>query len=262
MSDGIVVATDDGVLVVTIDRADRGNALRGQDMTALADAIADAARHQTARAVLIRANGKHFCTGADLSADARGERQSIGGQMRNLPHTANKLVRTLWDVPLPVVAAVQGRAMGLGLHVALASDFVVAAESAVFQEPFADIGFSGDSGATFLLTRLVGVARAKELLLRAKPVTAPTALAWGLIGEVCADGAVDTTARALATELAAGPTFSLGLSKRLLHRHLTAQIDEALEAEAAAVELSIRSDDFKTGIRSFGSKERPPFTGA
>lgn len=261
MSDGIRVESDGDVLVVTIDRADKGNALRGADTAAIADAVADGARQQTARAVLIRSDGKHFCTGADLSSDARGGKQSIGGQMRNLPHTAHRLVRTLWDVPLPIVAAVQGRAMGLGLHMALASDFVVAAETATFQEPFSGIGFSGDSGATFLLTRLVGVARAKELLLRGTPVGAPTALEWGLIGQVCPDADLDARARALAAELAAKPTFSVGLSKRLLHRHLTAQIDEALEAEATAVELSIRSDDFKTGIRSFGAKTPPPFSG-
>ena len=261
MSDGVVVEADDDVLVITIDRADKGNALRGVDMEAIADAVANAAREQSARAVLIRANGKHFCAGADLSSDARGDRQTIGGQMRGLQHTANRLVRTLWDTPLPVVAAVHGRAMGLGLHVALAADFVVAGESAKLQEPFANIGFSGDSGATFLLTRLVGVARAKELLLRATPISASTALEWGLIGHVCPDIAVEAESRALASELAAKPTFSIGVSKRLLHRHLTVQIDEALEAEATAVELTIRSDDFKTGIRSFGSKTPPPFSG-
>src|SRR5881227_1021404 len=140
MSDGIVVESDGDVLVLTIDRADKGNALRGVDMAAIADAASEAARERSARAVLIRANGKHFCTGADLSSDARGEKDTIGGQMRGLPHTAHRLVRTLWDTPLPVVAAVQGRAMGLGLHVALASDFVVAGESAKLQEPFATIG--------------------------------------------------------------------------------------------------------------------------
>lgn len=262
MSDGVEISSDGDVLVITTNRPDRANALRGADMATIADAIADASREQTARAVLLLSTGRHFCTGADLSPDARGGRQAIGGQMRNLPHTANRLVRTLWDTPLPVIAAVQGRAMGLGLHVALASDFVIAAESAIFQEPFAQIGFVGDSGATFLLTRLVGLSRAKELLLRGSALPAAIAFEWGLVGQVQPDGELQGAARALAAEMAAKPTFSIGLSKRLLHRHLTVQLDEALEAEATAVELSIRSDDFRTGISSFGSETTPTFSGS
>lgn len=261
MSDAIVSSIDSDVLTVTLNRPDRANALRSEDMEAVADAVSDAARSMSARSVLINASGRHFCAGADLSVEARGPRSSIGGQMRGLPHTANRLIRALWDSPLPVVAAVQGKAIGLGMHIALASDFVVAAESAVFQEPFATIGFSGDSGATFLLTRLVGISRAKELLLRATPLPAPTAVEWGLISAAVPDGDLKAEAQSLATEMAAKPTFSIGLSKRLMHRHLTAQLDEALEAETTAVELSIRSDDFKAAIAAFGSKTPPEFSG-
>lgn len=258
---GVRTEIEGGIAVVTLDRPQKRNALRGSDMVAVADALLSVEREQAARAVLLRASGTDFCAGADLSADARGGRQPIGAQMRGLPATANWLIRTIWNCPLPVVAAVQGRAVGLGLHIALASDFLIAGRSALFQEPFAKIGFCGDSGATFLLPRLIGLARAKQMLLRGKAIDADTALGWGLVSEIIEDALLEDAARAIAVELAAGPTFSLGLSKRLLQRHTITSLDEALEAEATAVEISLRSEDFKAGIAAFATRTAPSFSG-
>ena len=255
--------TGGGVLRVTLARPDNANALRGQEVAVLIRALEDAAAGGEVRAVLLRAEGRNFCGGADLvAANAPGgERPPLGGMIRRLGASAHRLVRTLWELPVPTVAAVQGRAAGLGLHLALACDFVVAAETAAFSEPFARRGFTADSGATFLLPRLVGVARAKRMLLRGEVVPAPRALDWGLIGDVVPEAELAGTAEDLAAELAAGPTLVHGLVKALISDHLTADLPRALDAEARTVELSLRGADFREGIRAFLERRDPAFTG-
>jgi 2-(1,2-epoxy-1,2-dihydrophenyl)acetyl-CoA isomerase len=157
---------------------------------------------------------------------------------------------------------VQGRASGLGLHVALACDVVVAGDSATFAEPFLARGFSADSGGTFLLPRLIGMARAKKLLFFGQPITASTAEAWGMIADVVPDDDLDSVSRARVRELAGAATVALGLTKASLHRHQqSSDITDALAAEATAVELSVRTDDFKEGIRAFEEKRPPTFNG-
>ena len=144
---------------------------------------------------------------------------------------------------------------------ALACDLTVAATSATFAEPFSDRGFNVDSGGSWLLPRFVGLTHAKQLLYTARPVDAETALAWGLVTEVVADERVGDRAAEVAGEMASRPTFAIGAMKDLLHRNLTSSLADAVEREAAAVELSIRSDDFKEGMRAFVEKRPPQFTG-
>ncbi|WP_207945811.1 enoyl-CoA hydratase-related protein [Actinomadura sp. 7K534] len=262
-ADGVRCEVTGGVLRVTLARPDRANALRGQDMGVLLRALEDAAAGGAVRAVLLRGEGRNFCGGADLVAAnvPGGERPPLGAMIRNLSATAHRLVRTLWDLPVPSVAAVQGRAAGLGLHLALACDFVVAADTAAFSEPFAQRGFTADSGGTFLLPRLIGVARAKQMLIRGAVVPAPRALEWGLIGEVVPADELAAAAGDLAAELAAGPTLVHGLTKALISEHLTADLPRALDAEARTVELSLRGEDFKEGVRAFLGRRAPLFTG-
>ncbi|TDC72023.1 enoyl-CoA hydratase [Actinomadura sp. GC306] len=263
-ADGVRCEVAGGVLHVTLARPDRANALRGGDMGVLLRALEDAAAGGAVRAVLLRGEGRNFCGGADLvaaNAPGGGERPPLGAMIRNLSATAHRLVRTLWELPVPTVAAVQGRAAGLGLHLALACDFVVAADTAAFSEPFARRGFTADSGGTFLLPRLVGIARAKQMLIRGAVVPAARALEWGLIGEVVPADELAGTARDLAAELAAGPTLVHGLTKALISEHLSADLPRALDAEARTVELSLRGEDFKEGIRAFLGRRAPAFTG-
>ncbi|WP_395109899.1 enoyl-CoA hydratase/isomerase family protein [Actinomadura sp. SCN-SB] len=251
------------VLRLTLARPGKANALRTEDMTVLLRALEDAAAGGTVRAVLLRAEGRNFCGGADLvTANVPGgERPPLGAMIRGLASVSHRLVQTLWDLPVPAVAAVQGRATGLGLHLALACDFVVAAETATFSEPFAQRGFTADSGATYLLPRLIGIARAKQMLIRGVVVPAPQALDWGLIGDVVPEAELAGAAEELATELAAGPTLVHGLTKALISDHLIADLPRALAAEARTVELSLRGEDFKEGIRAFLGRRAPAFTG-
>ncbi|MFA1538146.1 enoyl-CoA hydratase-related protein [Actinomadura monticuli] len=261
--DGVRCEVAGGVLRVTLARPDKANALRSEDIAALLRALEDAAAGGAVRAVLLRGEGRNFCGGADLAAaNAQGgDRPPLGAMIRNLSASAHRLVRTLWELPVPAVAAVQGRAAGLGLHLALACDFVVAADTAAFSEPFARRGFTADSGATFLLPRLIGVARAKQMLIRGTVVPAPRALEWGLIADVVPADDLAGAAEELAAELAAGPTLVHGLTKALISDHLGADLPRALDAEARTVELSLRGEDFREGIRAFLGRRDPAFTG-
>ena len=256
----------EGVLTLTINRPDRGNALDG-DATQLLTAALDAVSLEPGdvRAILLRSEGRHFCTGADIGGAGNrpsdGARPTTGHMVRTLAHGPHRLVETLWRSPVPVVAELTGRSSGMGLHLALACDVTVAAESATFAEPFIQRGFNVDSGGSWLLPRFVGLTRAKRLLYSSETLDAATALEWGLVSEVVPDGDVERRAAEVAAELAAGPTFAIGVTKQLLHRHLTTDLGEALGNEAAAIELTIRSDDFKEGMRAFVEKRPPGFTG-
>lgn len=213
------------------------------------------------RAALIRAEGRHFCTGADLSGARRDERPVNGHMVRSLAHTHHRLVASVFHCPVPTLAAVQGAAIGFGLHLALATDFIIAGERATFAEPFSDRGFNVDSGGSWLLPRLIGLTRAKQMLYFGERVDASTAAAWGLVAEVVADDVLDAAARSRVSTLATRPTQALAATKRLLHDSGGTTLDQALHAESMAVELTLRSDDFKEGMKAFMTKRPPEFTG-
>lgn len=268
---GVVITSrsgDPAVLTVTLNRPERGNALDASTTTQLIDLFESLATDPgDVRAVVVRGEGKHFCTGADLSGSGgtrRGgneQKPATGHMVRMLAHGPHRLISTVWASPLPVIAALKGRTSGLGLHLALACDFTVAAASATIAEPFLERGFNVDSGGSWLLPRFVGLTRAKQLLYTARPISAATAVEWGLVTEVVDDDALEVRAHDLAAELATAATFALGTTKRLLHEHLTDDLDGALRDEAAAIELTIRSDDFKEGMRAFVEKRAPRFEG-
>jgi 2-(1,2-epoxy-1,2-dihydrophenyl)acetyl-CoA isomerase len=174
----------------------------------------------------------------------------------------HRLIRSVHDCRLPVVAAVQGAARGFGLHLAMAADFVIAGRQASFGEPFTDRGFSVDSGGSWLLPRRVGIARAKRLLYTAEEIDADTALDWGLIDELVDPATLEAAARRMAEMLASRPTQALAATKRLLHDHAVTDLDQALDAEAMAVELTVRSNDFKEGMAAFAERRPPRFTGS
>ena len=171
------------------------------------------------------------------------------------------MIRTLFEAEVPIVTGVQGYAAGIGNALALSGDHIVAARSARFWVPFVAKGFTPDSGTTFLLPRLIGVARAKEMILRGKVVDGERALEWGLVNEVVDDDALDDATEAVVQEFAHAATVSVGLAKQLLYRNLTGDLNGALEQEALAEELAVRSDDFKEGMRAFAERRDPDYQG-
>ena len=267
----ITVDDDGAVRRITLDRVDKRNAMTIPMFDAVTDAVDGAVADDAIRVVVIRGAGEHFCSGAEIGtaaprdtgagADARPERPRTGHLQRNLRASPHRMVRALFEAEIPVVTGVQGYAAGIGMALALAGDHVVATRSANFWMPFVERGFTPDSGSTFLLPRLVGIMRAKEMLLRGRQVDGPTAAAWGMVSEVVDDDALDDAVERVAEEFASAPTVSVGLAKQLVHRNLTADLTEALEREALTEELAVRSDDFKEGMRAFRERRPPDYSG-
>ena len=173
----------------------------------------------------------------------------------------NRLVPAMLESQTPIVCTVKGWAIGLGMNIALASDFVLAADDARFWAPFTQSGFTPDSGSSWLLPRLVGIARAKDMILLGRKVTGAEAADWGMIHAATPVAEVDDAARDLATKLAAAATVSVGLSKALIHRSLTTDLAAHLQDEGFALELSSRSDDFHEASRARREKRDPEFGG-
>jgi 2-(1,2-epoxy-1,2-dihydrophenyl)acetyl-CoA isomerase len=264
-ADGLRVTTgDDGVLRVVLDRPEKRNALTDTMVAGLIETIDAAGRDEAVRAILITGAGDHFCGGFDIVARNAGPaatRPRVGSIQRRLPAQAHRLIPLVLAVQTPVVCAVRGWAAGIGLHLAVAADFTVAAVDARFWEPFTERGFTPDSGATWLLPRRVGELRAKELLLLGRALDGVEAEAWGLIHRAVPPGEVDAEAEEMAARLAAGPTVALGLTKWLLHAGAFAPLDGQLRDEAFAMELSSRSEDFREGLAAFTEKRTPDFKG-
>jgi len=263
MSDGVVIEAVDGVLQIRLDRPERKNALDVAAIGRIVETLEAAATDESLRAIVLRGTGDDFCAGADWVASntAGGPRPRTGSIQRRTPLQAHRLIQLLVEVQLPVVCAVRGWAAGLGCQIALAADFTVAAESSRFWEPFLRRGFSPDSGATWLLPRLVGVARAKELLLLGRELSGAEAARWGLIHRAVADEQLDGAVDEVVAELAGAPTVALGLTKRAIHRALESSLAEAMETEANALELSSRTADFKEGLAAFREGRAPRFEG-
>jgi 2-(1,2-epoxy-1,2-dihydrophenyl)acetyl-CoA isomerase len=261
---------DDGpVRRITLDRAEKRNAMTIAMFDAVADAVDGAVADDAVRVIALRGAGDHFCSGAEIGGNPRARdgdatppaRPRTGHLQRSLRASPHRMIRTLHDAELPVVTGVQGYAAGIGMALALAGDHVVAARSATFWVPFVARGFTPDSGTTYLLPRLIGVARAKEMILRGRRVDGETAAEWGLVSEVVDGADLDDAVEAVVREFAAGPTVALGLAKRLVHENATSDLAEALEREGITEELAIRSDDFKEGMRAFAQRRDPDYTG-
>lgn len=262
---GVAVTASAGVLDIVLDRPERKNALDVAAIEIIVDALEAAATDDTLRVVVIRSSSETFCAGADWvatnRADADTTRPRTGAIQRRTPVQAHRLIALVCEVQLPVVCAVRGWAAGLGCQLALAADFTVATESAIFWEPFLQRGFTPDSGATWLLPRLIGVARAKELLLLAREVSGREAAEWGMIHRAVPGAELDAAVDELVDRLGSAATVAIGLTKRCIHRGLESSLADAMEAEANGLELSSRSPDFKEGLAAFGERRAPRFTG-
>ncbi len=266
----VLVGREGAVLTITLNRPERRNALTGAMIGTIISAVEEAGTDDRVRAIVLRANGPDFCSGIDLvqanrrdrhDGDGPPPRPRTGHLQRSLLVGAHRMVQVLDSVQLPVVAGVRGYAAGVGNVLALSADVVVAAPSARFWVPFVTKGFTPDSGTTWLLPRLVGLSRAKEMVLRGRPIDGERAAAWGLVSECVPEDDLDAAVDAVVAEMAAAATVSLGLAKTLLHRNLEIGLTTALQNEAVYEELAVRSDDFKEGMRAFAEKRDPSYTG-
>nr|WP_068166771.1 enoyl-CoA hydratase-related protein [Rhodococcus phenolicus] len=262
-TDGAVTANRDAaVLHLTLDRVDRRNSLSPSMIDSLVDHLTRAATDDSLRAVHLRGSGDDFCSGVDwISRNSSGTRPRPGDLVRRLPHGAHRVIELVHTIQLPVVCTVRGWAAGMGCNLALAADFTVAADDAVFWEPFVARGFSPDSGATWLLPRLVGMARSRRMLMLGEQVPAGAAADWGLIHDVVPAADLDSATGELLDRLASGPTVALGLTKQALANGQRATLPEAMNQELYDLELSCRTHDFKEGLAAFRQRRAPEFEG-
>jgi 2-(1,2-epoxy-1,2-dihydrophenyl)acetyl-CoA isomerase len=230
----------------------------GRDMFEALDRIA---LDEETRAVVLTGEGRAFSSGADLKAGGEFGQDGKPDVLTRLRTVYNPVIMSIRTLPKPVVAAVNGPAVGIGCSLALACDLIVAGESAYFLLAFVNIGLGLDGGASGTLPMRVGHARAAEIAMLGERIRAPQALDWGLVNRVVADTELDASAGELAERLAAGPPGSYASIKRTLNEQLYPNFDELLELEAVLQQQRAESSDFMEGVLSFTQKRPPKFTG-
>jgi 2-(1,2-epoxy-1,2-dihydrophenyl)acetyl-CoA isomerase len=268
LDDQLVAREDGGVLWLTLNRPEAANALTPDQRDRLIDLLAEAGARLEVRAVVLTATGRHFCTGADLRASPPGpERPAgvpervVGDVSRLLAEGSQRLMSAVLDCPKPIIAAVNGTAAGIGAHLALACDLVLAAEGTRFIELFVRRGLVPDGAGCWLLPRLVGLQRVKELMFFGDDLPVAEAARLGLVNRVVPAGDLEKVAGEWAARLAAGPTRSIGLTKALLNRSLDSDRATALREEAMAQELNMTTRDANEGVAAFVERRDPAFEG-
>ncbi|OGS50384.1 MAG: 2-(1,2-epoxy-1,2-dihydrophenyl)acetyl-CoA isomerase [Erythrobacter sp. RIFCSPHIGHO2_12_FULL_63_10] len=256
----ILVETADDVRTITLNRPERLNACSPAMAGEIRDAIAGAPAGG-ARAILITGEGRAFCSGADLAG--RGSDSVSGGRRAydSLSQHYNPLMMEMARSPLPIVSAVKGPAAGIGCSIALAADFCIAGESGYFLQAFVNIGLVPDGGASWTLPRLIGKARATEMMMLGEKIPALKAETWGLIHKCVSDDALMDEARALAGRLASGPTLALGQMRENIIRALQSDYAAALHQEAIGQWKAGDTQDAMAGAMGFLQKRKAEFKG-
>ena len=248
------------VAKVVLNRPEKLNALSGDMRESLCDHFARLRFDDTVRVVIVTGAGRGFCSGADVDRMAERHHDLRGGRER-LQQGGHTFIRALHAIEKPVIAAVRGPAVGIGWSIALACDLVVASQTARFSQIFRRIGLAPDGGAIWFLTRRLGMAKAKELVFTARFVEAAEALSLGLVNYVVDDEELMAKAEELAADLAAAPTFALGLAKKLFHAAVGPSLEDYLEIESLVQPQLHMTADNAEGVAAFRDKRPPKFVG-
>lgn len=246
-----------GVAEVRLNRPDKINALDEETYRALTEVFHRLHEDPDIRAVILCGAGRGFCSGSDIGAMLK----TTGPAARARLQRRHAAVQAIYRIEKPVVAAVHGPAAGIGFSLAMASDLVLAAESAYFQQAFTNVGLVPDGGAIFFMAQRLGIARAKDLVMTGRRLGAREALDWGVVNRVLPDERLMDEARALAADLAAAPTYVLGLAKKMFAATCTPSLETVLEIESYAAGVARSSSDHREGVMAFREKRKPLFSG-
>ncbi|MFP6759479.1 MAG: enoyl-CoA hydratase-related protein [Alphaproteobacteria bacterium] len=261
-TDQLLFAIDEGVATITLNRPQARNALSDTLTPALRLALASIPDRADVGAVIITGAGTAFCAGGDvksMGSDKKAKPRSLDEAAADLRHRQRTLTGVLVGLRVPTIAALPGPAAGAGMALALACDIRIAARSAFVSTGYARVGLSGDYGITWLLTRLVGTARARELMFTARRVDAETCERLGLVNQVVDDDRLQDEVRALATSLAAGPRAAIAAMKDNLDQALSDDFLACLDHEADRMVRVARTDDHREAVRAFIEKRSPNF---
>lgn len=262
MSEPLLVERTDAVVTLTLNRPEAMNSLDVALKEALRDTLANLETDRTCRAVVLTGAGRSFCTGQDLREHVATLESASGDPLATVRAHYNPIAARLANLPKPVVAAVRGMAAGAGASLAFLADFRIGGPKTSFLMAFANVGLAGDTGASWSLPRLVGHAKAVELLMLAEPVRADEAYRLGLLNRLVDDDEqVLPAAQKLAARLAAGPTVAYGAIKRQLSVGDAGTLSEALAAEAQAQAICGATADHRNATAAFVNKEKPVFEG-
>jgi 2-(1,2-epoxy-1,2-dihydrophenyl)acetyl-CoA isomerase len=245
-------------VIISLNRPEKFNSFNRQMALALQETLDEVEKNDEVRTIIITGNGKAFCAGQDLAEAIDPNAPDIA---RIVDEHYNPIILRLRNIEKPIIAAVNGSAVGAGANIALACDIVVATQSANFSQAFSKIGLIPDSGGTFFLPRLIGFQKASALMMLGDKITAAEALEIGMIYKVYADESFLEEVLKLAETLSNMPTKAIGLTKRLLNQSLTNDLTSQLKQESKIQVEAAKSHDFKEGVRAFLEKRKPEFKG-
>lgn len=243
---------------IVINRPERKNALAFEMRQQLADAFRQADQDDEVRAVVLTGTGDTFCAGADVN---KMQIRDVKGARNNLQRNAHVLIKALYHIEKPVIAAVRGSTVGIGLSMMLACDMAIVSDTAKFSCVFARRGLAPDSGAVFFLSRLIGLAKARELVFTTRFFSAQEAADMGVVNQVVPDDQLEQVVQELAEAMAAQPTYALAMAKKMFQFSQQPTLDHFLEYEALMQPQIHQTQDYREGIASFQEKRPPRFVG-
>jgi 2-(1,2-epoxy-1,2-dihydrophenyl)acetyl-CoA isomerase len=255
-TDVVRTALENGVLWIRLNRPDSMNAVNADLRKALAAAVRDAERNPEVKVVVVIGTGRAFCAGADVNELATRE-----GALEEMSGDYERIIAGLRNMPKPTIAALNGVAAGIGASIALACDLRFATEDAALVEAFVRIGLTPDGGATWLLPRYVGTARALEMMYTGEPLRAADAERLGVYNRVVPAAELEGTVRELADRLASGPIMALAAAKRSVNFGANTTFEEAMDFEFLLQAVQMQGKDFKEGVAAFLEKRKPQFKG-
>lgn len=255
--EGLTLDKENGVAIITLNRPQQLNAITQPMIQSLARALDEVEKDESSKVLILTGAGRGFCAGLDVSTFELVEKMS----QKELADSMRLLSLPIYELSKPTIAAINGPAVGAGLAIALLCDMRIASEAARFSTAYVRMGIIPDVGATYSLTKLLGPAKAMDLMVTGDTFDAAEAQRMGLVSRVLPEGDLIRAARELASRIVAGPSIAIELMKQAVHRAVTNNLDQQIEFECFADYICLRTDDHKEGAKAFLEKRPPKFKG-